>query len=98
MSPLSSIARSTVFRRANVRPGGPQDPGHVDSPVLVEAAVLDGDDRLPHERTDRAQLDRGAVLLGGDRAQERIVGRVDERVLADRDPAQVVEGTALVDL
>jgi hypothetical protein len=81
----------------DVGEGGSDDAGDIDPTVLVEAAVLDRQDPLPHPRRDRRKLDRRAVLLGGDRAEERAVRCIDKRVLADRDGAQVVEIAACVD-
>ena len=37
---------------AHVLPDGPHDPVHVDAAMLVEALVLDRDDRLLHQRRD----------------------------------------------
>src|SRR5215212_335096 len=84
--------------RADVGPGGAQDAGDVDSAVVVEAPILDREDRLTHVRAHRLERDGCPVLLGGDRPEERVVGGVDERVLPDRDRAEVVEVAALVDL
>src|SRR5581483_8136829 len=71
--------------RGEVLPERPQDRAVVDTAVLVEAAVLDVDGSLPQPRTDPPERDRLAVPFGRDRAEERAVGRVDERVLADPD-------------
>ena len=77
-----------------VAPGGAEDALVVDAAVLVEAAVLDGDRRLRHPRADLLQRHRLAVVLGRDRPEQRAVGRVDERVLADRHRAQRRERAA----
>ena len=45
------------------------DPEVVDAAVLVEAAVLDGDDRLPHHRTDPPQRDGLAVAARTEQSQ-----------------------------
>src|SRR5207244_579604 len=64
----------------------------VDAAVRVEAAVLDCDRRLAHPEARGAKGDRLPVALGRDRAEQRSVGRVDERVLADRDRPERAEG------
>ena len=53
--------------------------------MLVEAPVLDRDGRLRRPRAHVNEADGLAVPLGGDRAEERAVRGVDERVLTDRD-------------
>jgi hypothetical protein len=61
----------------------------VQGAVLVEAVVLDGDDRLKHQRADLLERDRGAVLLvqGGD---QRAVGGQDLALLGQRLRLQVL--------
>ena len=56
--------------------------------MLVEAPVLDRDRRLRHPRAHPRERDDLAVALGRDRAEQRAVGGVDERVLADPDLVQ----------
>ena len=53
-------------------------------PCSVEAPVLDCDRRLAHPGAHLAQAHRLTVLLGGNRAEQGAVGRVDERIGADR--------------
>src|SRR4029079_5240013 len=77
--------------RAEVLPGCAGDALVVDAAVLVEAVVLDRDRRLAHPRADAPEGDRRPVALGRDRAQQRAIGRVDERVLADLDRLQIVQ-------
>ena len=77
--------------RAHVLPERARDALDVDAAVLVEAPVLDRDRRLRHPRADLAERHRLAVPLGRDRAEQRVVGGVDERVLADRDRPQRVQ-------
>src|SRR4029077_20166352 len=77
--------------RAEVLPGGAGDALVVDAAVLVEAVVLDRDRCLAHPRADAPEGDRRAIALSRDRAQQRAVGRVDERVLADLDRLQIVQ-------
>ncbi len=68
-----------------VRPRGPRDPLPVDPPVLVEAPILDRHRRAGQPRRHLAEVERLAVVLRGNRPEEAPVGRVDERVLPDRD-------------
>src|SRR6185437_7411612 len=71
---LNDLARAEVpDRRAN-------NPLVVDATVLVEAAILDRDRGLRHPGAHLREGDRLAVLLGGNRAQQRAVRGVDERV------------------
>jgi hypothetical protein len=57
------------------------DAPDVDAGVLVEAAILDGDDRVAHVQRDVAGVDDDAALVVGQDA-ERLAVRVDEhRVL-----------------
>ena len=76
---------------ADVGPERAQDPDVVDAAVLVEALVLDGDRRPRQPRRHLREADRLPVVVGRDRAEERAVGRVDERVRADVDGLQARE-------
>ena len=74
-----------------IRPESARDPDVVDPAVLIETAVLDRHGRLDQVRTDLVELHRLAILLGRDRAEERAVRRVDERVLPDQDQLMRVD-------
>jgi hypothetical protein len=63
--------------------------------VRVEALVLDRHGRLREEGRHLVQCDRLSVLLRGNRAEQRAVGRVDERVLTDRDGLERRERAAV---
>ena len=76
---------------------GAEDPLVVDAAVLVEAPVLDGDRRLRHPRADLGERHRLPVALGRDRAEQRAVGGVDERVLADRHRLERRERAAVLE-
>ena len=80
--------------RAEVAPERTRDPDVVDAAMLVEAAVLDRNrppwKPLAHAR-ERYRL---AVSIGGDRPEQRAVGRVDEGVLANLDRLQRVQVAA----
>src|SRR5262245_50880068 len=73
-SALDDIAGAEVADR------GPDDSLVVDAAVPVEAPVLDRDRGLRHPRAHLREGDRLAILLGGDRAQQRAVRGVDEGV------------------
>ena len=75
----------------HVLPERPRDALDVDAAVLVEAPVLDRDGRLRHPGADPRERHRLTVPLGRDRAEDRVVRRVDEGVLADRDRPQGVQ-------
>ena len=60
------------------------DADQVDAVVLVEALVLDGDERLPDVLGQRADRDARA-RLASDLADERAVAREHERRLRLRD-------------
>ena len=67
----------------------------VDAGVRVEAPVLDRHGCLREERGHLVERDRLAVLLRGDGPEHGVVGRVDERVLADRHRPQRLERAAV---
>src|SRR6187200_758282 len=75
---------------------GARDPDEVDAAVLVVAAVLDRDRGAAHPRADLVERDGLAVALGGDRAESRAVGRVDERVRVLEDGLEPAEVAASV--
>src|SRR5581483_865630 len=77
-----------------VGPRGAHDADVVDRSVLVVAAVLDRHRRLREPRRHLRERHRDAVVIGRDRAEQRAVARVDERVLADLDRPQRVEVAA----
>src|SRR5436190_8509750 len=90
---LDDSAGAQVLRR------GAEDALVVHAAVLVEAAVLDRDGRLGHPAARPGERDRLAVLLGGYRAEESAVVRVDERVRraplrTGRDRTQLGEAAA----
>jgi hypothetical protein len=87
-APLDDLAGADVLRERT------RDPLEVDAAVLVEAAILDRDRGQSHPLADPVQLHRLAVLLRGDRAEQRAVCRVDERVLPDLHRAEAVEVAA----
>ena len=67
----------------DVGPDRARDPAHVDAPMLPIAAVLDGDDRLLHHRSNLVGgHDHPALLAAQDREDRLAVGRVDVAVLA----------------
>ena len=68
--------------------GGANDPLVVDAVVRVEAPVLDRDRGLGEERRHLVERDRLAVLLRWNRAEQRAVRGVHERVLPDGDGLQ----------
>ncbi len=70
------------------------DAGIVERAVRPETTVLDRDGRPGHPLAHRGQGDRLPVLLRRDRAEQRTVGRIDERVLSDVDGPQRVEVAA----
>ena len=61
--------------------------------VLEEPAVLDRDRRLPDPERHSVGRHRLAVALGGNRAEQRAVGCVEERVLPDRGRSERAEVT-----
>ena len=61
-----------------------QDPAHVDRPVLVEAPVLGGQERLRHEPRQRLQRDHLAFDRG--EVRERRAGAVEQH----RRPARLI--------
>ena len=75
--------------RLDVLEHGAGDALRVDAAVGVEPAVLDRDRGLRHPGADARQRHDLPVALGRDRAEERPVGCIDERVLAD---PHLVEG------
>ena len=75
---------------------GADDAARVDAAVLVEATVLDRDDRLAHDRRDRGQRHLDAVLLV-DRREHGAVGGEDARALRQRRRGQL-RGQRLVAL
>ena len=77
--------------RPDVREQRARDAGVVERAVLPEAAVLDRHRRARHPFAHVGEIDRLAVLLGRDRAEQRAVGGVHEGVLADVDRLEVVE-------
>ena len=79
---LDDAARLDV---RNCRAGDSLD---VDAAVREEATVLDCNRGFPDPRGHALDLDRLAVALGRDRAQEASVRREEERVLADSNRAQ----------
>ncbi len=68
---------------ADVGPHGPEDAAQVDAAVLVEAPVLDRDDRLLHDRRDLVGTEDGAGLVSAQHRQDLTVGGVDVAVLLD---------------
>src|SRR5437764_546463 len=74
-----------------------QDALVVETTVLVEALILDRDGRLRDPVRHLAELQRLPVARGGDRAEQRAVGGEDERVLADPQRAESVEGARRLD-
>jgi hypothetical protein len=59
------------------------DPPSTIRPVLEEAAILDRDRCLADPRRHLVGSDRLTVALRRDHAEQRSVGGIDERVLAD---------------
>ena len=55
---------------AYVGPHGPEDAAQVDAAVLVEAPVLDRDDRLLHDRRDLVGTEDGAGLVAAQHRQD----------------------------
>ena len=66
----------------------------VDTAVLVEAPVLDRNRSLCEPRRHLPQPERLAVRRRRDRAEQRAVAGVDERVLAERDRAELAQRAA----
>ena len=60
---------------------GAGDAHDVDPAVLVEALVLDRDDRLLHRRRDVRRLDEDPGLVTGERGERPVVAVGDDRVL-----------------
>jgi hypothetical protein len=66
---------------AHVLPERSRDTAHIDAVVLVEALVLDGDDRLAHDRRDVLGADEHAALVAAEHGEHRpSVGCIDDRV------------------
>ena len=66
---------------ADVLPESACDAAHVDAVVLVEALILDRDDRLAHDRRDVLGADEHAALLAAQHREDAApVLRVDDRV------------------
>ena len=66
---------------ADVLPEGARDPAQVDTVVLVEALILDRDDRLAHERRDVCRADEDAALVSAKDGEDTpAIGRVDDGV------------------
>src|SRR5438105_1720353 len=84
--------------RLDVLDGGTEDALPVQGSVGPVAPVLDRDRRLRQPLADAVPRDRLAVLLGRDRAEQGPVGRIDERVLADRDRMQGRERAAVLEI
>ncbi len=74
--------------RSHVGYGRSGDAFDVETAVIEETPVLDGDRRLAYPDGHLVRRDRLAVLLGGDDPEESAVRRVDERVLADLHSSQ----------
>jgi len=68
--------------RTDVLPQGSGNPTRVDAVVLVEAAILDRDDRLAHDRRHIADvLQQDAALVSAkDREYGAAVGCIDNTV------------------
>ncbi len=68
--------------RLDVLPEGARDAARVDAVVLVEALILDRDDRLPHDRRHVADvLQQDAALVSAKHREDgAAVGRVDDAV------------------
>ncbi len=68
--------------RAHILPERAHDAASVDAVVLVEAAILDRDDRLPHDRRDVVDvLDEDAALLAAEHGEHGAAVRgVDDAV------------------
>ena len=81
----------------DVGDGGAEDALVVETAVLVEAPVLDRDRGLRHPGRHVAELQRLPVARRRDRSEERAVRREDERVLADVQRAERVQGTSRPD-
>jgi hypothetical protein len=77
--------RRPALDGAPVRDVGPESPGdaaNVDAAVLVEPLVLDGDDRLLHDRVDLVARDEAASLVSAEHGEDAFPARVvDEAVL-----------------
>ena len=66
---------------ADVLPEGAGDAAHVDAVVLEEALILDGDDRLAHDRRDVLRVDEHPALVAAQHGEHRAAVRgVDHRV------------------
>ena len=74
---------------AHVRPERAHDPAYVDAAVLVEALVLDRDDRLLHQRRDLVGAEQDPALRAAEDGEHAAVVRVDEAVRLVVDPARV---------
>ena len=83
--------------RLDVAPERAGDAFGVDAAVVVEPAVLDRDRGLREPRRDLLERDDLPVPLRRDDPEERAVGGVDERVLADLRRSQGGEVAAVVE-
>jgi len=88
---LDDLARADVL----VESAGDADGVH--TAVRVEPAVLDRNGRARHPRADLRAGDGLAIALGRNRAEQRAVTRVDERVRADLDRPQRLQVAARVE-
>ena len=74
----------------DVGPDGTGDSAEVDAAVLVEALVLDRDDRLLERRADLVAPDEDPALRSAQRGEDRAaVVRIDVSVDLLRDAARV---------
>ena len=73
---------STTPCELHVLPQRARDAADVDAVVLVEASVLDRDDRLPHDRRHVVDVlqEHAALVAAEDREDGAAVGRVDDAV------------------
>jgi hypothetical protein len=74
---------------ADVLPERARYAAEIDAVVLVEALVLDRDDRLPHDRCDVFRVHENAALVAAQDGEDaapvgRVHDRVDVRVLRRR--------------
>ncbi len=78
---------------ADVLPEGAADAPHVDAPMLVEALVLHGDDRLLHDRRNLSARDEHATLLAAQHGEHGVAVRgVQDRVDLRTVPRRVELG------
>ena len=76
---------------AQVGPDRAEDPAEVDSPVLPEAAILDCDDRLLHDRGDLLRGHDHTALVAAQDGEDRAVRGVDVAVALDAGVVRRVE-------